>query len=134
MIRITTCIFLCAALFACTPSNKHAERPNFITLYFHDTDSYGHKYGPHSYQINESIKRLDSLIAYLNEGLKNIGLNDSTNVIIVSDHGMTELSTSNYIAIEPIKNDSLFWTISLIPLFGTLAYLCFRPSLPENQP
>ncbi|MDJ0661529.1 MAG: DUF2834 domain-containing protein [Crocosphaera sp.] len=32
-----------------------------------------------------------------------------------------------------IKNDILFWTISLIPLFGTLVYLCFRPSLPENK-
>ena len=32
-----------------------------------------------------------------------------------------------------IKNDSLFWIVSLIPLLGTLAYLCFRPSLPEHE-
>ncbi len=32
-----------------------------------------------------------------------------------------------------IKNDALFWTVSLIPLLGTLVYLCFRPSLPENK-
>ncbi|MDJ0846246.1 DUF2834 domain-containing protein [Crocosphaera sp.] len=33
-----------------------------------------------------------------------------------------------------IKNDSVFWIISVIPLLGTLAYLCFRPSLPKNEP
>ena len=41
------------------------ERPHFITLYFHDTDSYGHKYGPNSPEINQSIQRLDTLINYL---------------------------------------------------------------------
>ena len=32
-----------------------------------------------------------------------------------------------------IKNQTVFWVISSIPLFGTLLYFCFRPSLPENQ-
>ena len=32
-----------------------------------------------------------------------------------------------------LKNDSLFWTVSLIPLLGTLIYLCFRPSLPNTK-
>lgn len=31
-----------------------------------------------------------------------------------------------------LKNEGLFWTVSLIPLLGTLVYLCFRPSLPES--
>jgi hypothetical protein len=29
------------------------------------------------------------------------------------------------------KNPSVFWLISLIPLFGPLIYLCIRPNLPE---
>ena len=32
-----------------------------------------------------------------------------------------------------MKNDSLFGTVSLIPLLGTLVYLCFRPSLPDKE-
>ncbi|EAZ89538.1 hypothetical protein [Crocosphaera chwakensis] len=32
-----------------------------------------------------------------------------------------------------LKSDALFWTVSLIPLLGTLIYLSFRPSLPENK-
>lgn len=76
------------------------DRPHFITLYFHDTDTYGHKYGPNSPEINQSIQRLDTLINYLNNKLVEIGIKDSTNIIIVSDHGMTEISTDRTINIE----------------------------------
>lgn len=76
------------------------DRPHFITLYFHDTDTYGHNYGPDSPEINQSIQRLDSLIGYLYHGLQTIGMEDSTNVIIVSDHGMTEISVERTINIE----------------------------------
>ncbi|GAB4229676.1 MAG: hypothetical protein Kow0049_11240 [Stanieria sp.] len=31
-----------------------------------------------------------------------------------------------------INNNWLFWAIALVPLFGTLIYLCLRPPLPEN--
>ena len=31
-----------------------------------------------------------------------------------------------------INNPALFWTVTLIPLFGPLAYLCLRPPLPES--
>ena len=32
-----------------------------------------------------------------------------------------------------INNNWLFWLITLVPLFGTLIYLCLRPPLPENS-
>ena len=32
-----------------------------------------------------------------------------------------------------IDSNTLFWVISLIPLLGTLVYLCFRPSLPQSE-
>lgn len=31
-----------------------------------------------------------------------------------------------------INNSLVFWTVSLIPLFGPLVYLCLRPPLPET--
>jgi hypothetical protein len=30
-----------------------------------------------------------------------------------------------------LTHPALFWSVALIPLFGPLAYLCLRPSLPE---
>lgn len=76
------------------------KRPHFITIYFHDTDSYGHEYGPNSNEINQSIQRLDSLINYLYLKLDETEVYDSTNVIVVSDHGMTEISLDRTINIE----------------------------------
>ncbi len=31
-----------------------------------------------------------------------------------------------------MQNSTAFWAITLVPLFGPLAYLCTRPPLPEN--
>ncbi len=79
-----------------------SKRPHFITLYFHDTDTYGHKYGPNSHEINISIKRLDSLVGYLNNELSKIRMKDSINIIFVSDHGMTEISDKKIVSIKNI--------------------------------
>lgn len=77
-----------------------SKRPHFITLYFHDTDSFGHEFGPNSAEINQSIQRIDTLVGYLNNELSKIGMKDSVNIIFVSDHGMTEISTTRTINID----------------------------------
>jgi predicted AlkP superfamily pyrophosphatase or phosphodiesterase len=76
--------------------------PKFITLYFDAADTYGHRFGTNSLELNESIVRLDSLIGKLFEGLKQINLFDSTNIIIVSDHGMSDVSGDRIINVEEI--------------------------------
>jgi predicted AlkP superfamily pyrophosphatase or phosphodiesterase len=80
-------------------------RPHFITLYFHDTDKYGHRYGPDSPEIDESIARVDSLIGELYTRLDRIGMTDSVNVIVTSDHGMTQMSKDRVINIASILSD-----------------------------
>ncbi len=84
------------------PYNK---RPKFVTLYFDATDSYGHKFGTQSPEVNSAIMRLDSMIIRLFDGLKKINLYDSTDVIIVSDHGMADLSKDRIINVEKILDD-----------------------------
>ncbi len=76
------------------------ERPHFITLYFDDTDTYGQKFGPNSPELNESIKRLDHIAGMLIQGLNDIGMKDSVNLIFVADHGMTEITEEKTINIE----------------------------------
>jgi len=71
------------------PENK---QPHLILLYFHEPDSKGHKYGPDSDEIIELIPRLDSLVARLFNGLKTLKIKEKVNVIITSDHGMSEVS------------------------------------------
>jgi len=84
------------------PSSK---RPHFITLYFHETDSKGHDYGPNSYEINTAIKLLDGLVGDLTDGINQLSFKDSVNIILVSDHGMTEIYEDKIINVDKILGD-----------------------------
>jgi predicted AlkP superfamily pyrophosphatase or phosphodiesterase len=84
------------------PQNK---RPHFITAYFHETDTQGHDFGPNSPQLNDAIKRLDGIAGYLFKKLDEIKMRDSVDVIILSDHGMTDVSNQRIINTEKIIDD-----------------------------
>ncbi|MDH3269018.1 MAG: ectonucleotide pyrophosphatase/phosphodiesterase [Ignavibacteria bacterium] len=81
---------------------SYEKRPHFITSYFDATDSYGHNFGPNSPEVNLAVAQLDSILGYLFQKLKEINLFDSTNIIVVSDHGMAETSIEKTVNIEEI--------------------------------
>ena len=81
------------------------ERPQFITLYFEEPDSKGHSFGPNSPETNKAIALVDSMLGLLIDKLKNIGMENKVNIIVVSDHGMTEISDKRIINIEEILKD-----------------------------
>lgn len=81
------------------------KQPKFITLYFDSPDSYGHNYGSSSKELNESNKALDSVLNYFFTELKKREIFDSLNIIIVSDHGMTDLSKDRTINLKQIIPD-----------------------------
>ncbi len=76
------------------------KRPHFITLYMHETDTQGHRYGPNSPEVNDAIRLLDSMLGKLIGGLKKINMLEQTNIIVVSDHGMTEVDTFRVVNVE----------------------------------
>ena len=78
----------------------YKKRPHFITSYFDATDTYGHNFGPNSPEVNRAIAQLDSVLGYFFQKLKEINLFDSTNIIVVSDHGMAEISTDKTVNIK----------------------------------
>jgi predicted AlkP superfamily pyrophosphatase or phosphodiesterase len=87
------------------------RRPHLITMYFSDMDDTGHKYGPRNdEELKKALFDLDENLGTLFKEAEATGL--PINIIIVSDHGMTELSTSKMIPIESIENDELFLTIN----------------------
>lgn len=88
------------------------KRPKFITLYFEETDSKGHDFGPYSPQIDSAIKLCDDLFGYLISGLRNINLLDSINIIVVSDHGMTEIDKKKIIFLSPYLKVGKIWVNS----------------------
>ncbi len=83
------------------------ERPHLITMYFSDMDDVGHGFGPENDEkLRKTLFDLDKVLGNLFLGTEEIDL--PINIIIVSDHGMTTLPTTNLIPIEEIKNDTLF--------------------------
>ena len=71
-------------------------------MYFDLTDGIGHRYGPDSPEINNAISSLDSTLGKLLTGLSEIQMRDSVNIILLSDHGMTNVSSDKIINIEEL--------------------------------
>ena len=65
------------------------QRPHMITLYFSDTDSAGHRYGPDSPQVADAVRELDGEIGKLENGIKESKL--PVDLIVLADHGMVAL-------------------------------------------
>jgi predicted AlkP superfamily pyrophosphatase or phosphodiesterase len=79
-----------------------AKRPGFITLYFDEPDAISHKYGPVSRETGKVVERLDSLIGVLRLKLSALPSSDRINLIVLSDHGMSQISSDRYINLKSV--------------------------------
>ena len=71
------------------------ERPDFINLYLHQPDKSGHLTGTDSEETDKDIRRVNSMIDLLLEGLSSRNLFNCVNIMIVSDHGMVNYENIN---------------------------------------
>ena len=84
------------------------NRPAFYTLYFSDLDDAGHEFGPDSKGIQPAIREIDTRIGQLLTGLRERNILDTVNILVVSDHGMSQLSTERIIYLDDyLEPDSL---------------------------
>lgn len=83
-------------------------RPQFITLYFSAIDSAAHTFGVNSKEEASAVARVDKHIGELISGLQKLGIYDNTNLILVSDHGMIDLSDERVINIDQWADISTF--------------------------
>jgi ectonucleotide pyrophosphatase/phosphodiesterase family protein 5 len=79
---------------------SYDQRPHFVTMYFDLTDGVGHRFGPNSPEIDVAISSLDSTLGKLLSGLEEIQMRDSVNIVLVSDHGLTEVNFEKIINVE----------------------------------
>ncbi|XP_042908128.2 ectonucleotide pyrophosphatase/phosphodiesterase family member 3 [Parasteatoda tepidariorum] len=82
------------------------KRPDFLTLYFDQPDKAGHAHGPDSFEVKEGIKTVDGLMNRLLTGLEIRNLTNCVNIIIVSDHGMSDTSCDRIFDIRKYINIS----------------------------
>jgi len=71
---------------------EQADHPfDFIFLHIGDLDSIGHKYGPHSTEIERALRRVDDAVRQIFEFLGNIY--DELSLVTFGDHGMVQVRT-----------------------------------------
>uniref|UniRef100_A0A673MQB3 Ectonucleotide pyrophosphatase/phosphodiesterase family member 5-like n=2 Tax=Sinocyclocheilus rhinocerous TaxID=307959 RepID=A0A673MQB3_9TELE len=96
------------------------EAINFGVLYWEEPDESGHNLGPESPLMDVVIADIDEKLGFLREKLKTAGLYDKVNLIVTSDHGMTQLSHDKIIELDTYVSRDLYTWIDKSPVVGIL--------------
>uniref|UniRef100_A0A8C5GUN6 Ectonucleotide pyrophosphatase/phosphodiesterase family member 2-like n=1 Tax=Gouania willdenowi TaxID=441366 RepID=A0A8C5GUN6_GOUWI len=103
------------------------ERPYVYAVHSEQPDTFGHRLGPLSSELDNPLREIDNIIGHLMNGLKQMNLHRCVNVIIVGDHGMEEAhcDRTEFLSSYPLNIDE----IQLIP--GSLGRI--RPRDPKSS-
>ncbi|MHC1776121.1 MAG: ectonucleotide pyrophosphatase/phosphodiesterase [Lentimicrobium sp.] len=77
-----------------------AQRPRLIMAYYHEPDGIGHEYGPNHSNTLKLVHELDSMTGILYTRIRQLPDGNKINFIVVSDHGMGEISSERSIALR----------------------------------
>lgn len=83
-------------------SQPPGTAPSITLLYYSNVDHAGHDAGPDSPDVDSAIVQVDQMIGRLVSGLRESGLLDRTNIIVVSDHGMAPRPATKLIVLDDI--------------------------------
>jgi predicted AlkP superfamily pyrophosphatase or phosphodiesterase len=90
--------------------------PALVTLYLGDVDQAGHDFGPASPETDSAIARVDRAVGALLQGMQKRGLDRRVNVIVLSDHGMTELKPGRLIYLDDYVDTATVDVVDLGPM------------------
>ena len=76
-----------------------SERPHLLLLYFSEVDDTTHKHGPNAMQTAGAVASVDRSLRQLLDSIAALPFGDSVNVVLVSDHGMTQIAPKNVIPV-----------------------------------
>ncbi|CAN5349892.1 ectonucleotide pyrophosphatase/phosphodiesterase [soil metagenome] len=93
-------------------SLPRADRPRMITLYFEEPDQTGHAEGPTAPAVRAAVHKSDSALARLVNGLRQRGLFDAVNLVVVSDHGMTEVTPEQVAYVSDVLDTAAFHVVT----------------------
>ncbi|KAG0320647.1 hypothetical protein BGZ99_004393 [Dissophora globulifera] len=105
------------------------ERPTVMTVYISEVDSTGHDFGPYGKKTQKALGEVDSAVGVLLDGLRaRGGLDKVVNLVLVSDHGMSYVSTAKCIYYDDyIDTSDLILEESLQP------HLSIRTKDPQRM-
>jgi predicted AlkP superfamily pyrophosphatase or phosphodiesterase len=114
------------------------QRPAIVCFYLEEGNSVGHKWGPNSPQIRATVKQLDDRVGQLLARLRQERI--TMNVVIISDHGMTDISTDrvvlldDYLDLSSVQVDFFGSVVGLRPLEGSaLSIVRALSAIPHAQ-
>ncbi len=76
------------------------QRPQLICLYFNEPDHAGHVFGASSIEVNDKIRESDYILGYLLRSLTKLDIYNNIDLVVVSDHGMVDVSKNKIINIS----------------------------------
>ena len=103
---------------------------DFGVLYWEEPDESGHSLGPESPLMGRVIVDIDEKLGFLRNELKKAGLYERLNLVVTSDHGMTQLFPEKIIELDQYVSRELYtWVdkspvVALLPKEGTRS-ACF---------
>jgi predicted AlkP superfamily pyrophosphatase or phosphodiesterase len=106
-----------------------ARQPTFLTLYFSDVDDAGHDKGPDGEETRAAALHVDRMVERLVRGVDALGLTSRVNYVLVSDHGMSQLSPERVIVLDDYIDVSTVDLIDTAPIVG----LNPRPGVSVDQ-
>uniref|UniRef100_A0A7N8Y4Y9 SMB domain-containing protein n=1 Tax=Mastacembelus armatus TaxID=205130 RepID=A0A7N8Y4Y9_9TELE len=108
------------------PPGLSVSRPYVYAVHSEQPDTFGHRLGPLSSELDNPLREIDNIIGQLMNGLKQMNLHRCVNVIVVGDHGMEEAhcDRTEFLSSYPLNIDE----ITLIP--GSLGRI--RPRDPKS--
>lgn len=95
------------------------SRPRLVTLYFDAIDTAGHRFGTGAPEVDAALAEVDTLIGRLRSDLETLG--QPANLVIVSDHGMADVSADRVIRLDELVARDAFTAIETGPYAGLAA-------------
>lgn len=83
------------------------KRPGFGIVYLDVVDIAAHTFGPEAPETVAAIREADDAVARLLAGLERLGLRQSANIVVVSDHGLGPISPERVVFAEDLMDISL---------------------------
>lgn len=88
------------------------QRPGLVMLYFDEPDHTGQLSGPENPATGKEIEYLDSVLGYLRGKIASLDYGDRVNLIVLSDHGMGDVSPQRYINLYDHLKEG--WTVRVV--------------------
>jgi len=76
------------------------KRPRLVMLYFSEPDHTAHKVGTSHQDIKTKVIEMDILLGYLMKNLEKLEIYNKMNILLVSDHGMVDVSPERVIILD----------------------------------